>query len=54
MGLSRDSYRHTPVTDAQTEALKTNIVAIEHARHRFGYRRVQDLLRPAFPGVNHK
>lgn len=27
---------------------------IVHARRRFGYRRIHDLLRPAFPGVNHK
>ena len=39
---------------AQTEALKTKIVEIAHARRRFGYRRVHDLLRPEFPGVNHK
>lgn len=23
-------------------------------RRRFGYRRIHDLLRPQFPGVNHK
>ena len=38
----------------QTEALKAKIVEIAHARRRFGYRRVHDLLRPEFPGVNHK
>ncbi len=52
--LSRDSYRHAPVTSAQTVALKTKIVEIAHARRRFGYRRVHDLLRPDLPGVNHK
>ena len=30
------------------------IVEIAHARRRFGYRRIHDLLRPEFPGVNHK
>ena len=30
------------------------IIEIAHARRRFGYRRVHDLLRPEFPGVNHK
>ena len=54
MGLSRDSYRHPPVDSAQTQVLKTKIVEIAHARRRFGYRRVHDLLRPDFPGVNHK
>jgi putative transposase len=42
------------VASAQTEALKTKIVEIAHTRRRFGYRRVHDLLRPDFPGVNHK
>jgi hypothetical protein len=54
VGLSRDSYRHAPVASAQTAALKIKIVEIAHARRRFGYRRVHDLLRPDFPGVNHK
>jgi putative transposase len=54
VGLSRDSYRHPPVANAQTEALKTGIVEIAYARRRFGYRRVHDLLRADFPGVNHK
>jgi putative transposase len=54
VGLSRDSYRHAPVASAQTAALKTKIVEIAHARRRFGYRRVHDLLRCDFPGVNHK
>lgn len=48
------SYWHPPVAGAQTEALKTKIVAIAHARRRFGYRRVHDLLRTDFPGVNSK
>lgn len=54
MGLSRDSYRHPPVSSAQTAALRARIVEIAQARRRFGYRRVHDLLRPDFPGVNHK
>jgi hypothetical protein len=29
VGLSRDSYRHAPVTSARTEALKTKIVKID-------------------------
>jgi hypothetical protein len=45
---------HAPVASAQTTTLKTKIVEIAHARRRFGYRRVHDLLRPDFPGVNHK
>ena len=54
VGLSRDSYRHPPVPSAQTQALKDKIVEIAHVRRRFGYRRVHDLLRADFPGVNHK
>ncbi|NRT58366.1 putative transposase [Leptothrix sp. C29] len=42
------------MASAQTEALKTRIVEIAHVRRRFGYRRVHDLLRAEFPGVNHK
>ena len=54
VGLNRDSYRNAPVASAQTEALKTKIVEIAHARRRFCYRRVHDLLRLDFPGVNRK
>lgn len=42
------------MASAQNAALKNKIVEIAHARRRFGYRRVHDLLRQDFPGVNHK
>lgn len=54
VGLSRDSYRHPPQTDQATVELHEKIVEIAHVRRRFGYRRIHDLLRPQFPGVNHK
>lgn len=54
VGLSRDSYRHPPEADADTLALKQAIVEVAHARRRFGYRRIHDMIRPQFPGVNHK
>jgi putative transposase len=54
VGLSRDSYRHPPETDQMTKDLSGKIVEIAHTRRRFGYRRIHDLLRPEFPGVNHK
>ena len=54
VGLSRDSYRNPPIADAQTQALSGAIVDLAQARRRFGYRRIHDLLRPEFPGVNHK
>uniref|UniRef100_UPI000D48EE8C IS3 family transposase n=1 Tax=Variovorax sp. GV048 TaxID=3450239 RepID=UPI000D48EE8C len=37
-----------------TQELCSKIIEIAHARRRFGYRRIHDMLRPHFPGVNHK
>lgn len=37
-----------------TVDLHEKIVEIAHARRRFGHRRIHELLRPQFPGVNHK
>ena len=54
MGLSRDSYRNPPQPDQLTRDLGERIVDIAHVRRRFGYRRIHDLLRSEFPGVNHK
>ena len=54
VGLSRDSYRHPPQADALTRKLSERIVEVAHERRRFGYRRIHDLLRPEFPGLNHK
>ena len=54
VGLSRDSYRHPPQADQATVELHEKIVEIALVRRRFGYRRIHDLLRPQFPGVNHK
>ena len=54
VGLSRDSFRNPPKETEMNEQLSAQIVQIAHARRRFGYRRVHDMLRPRFPGVNHK
>lgn len=54
VGLSRDSYRHPPEADQATIELSAKIVEIAQIRRRFGYRRIHDMLRPEFPGVNHK
>jgi putative transposase len=54
VGLSRDSYRNRPQPDQLTRDLGERIVDIAHVRRRFGYRRIHDLLRSEFPGVNHK
>ena len=53
-GLSRDSYHQPPQADQATRDLGDKIVEIAQARRRFGYRRVHDMLRLEFPGVNHK
>lgn len=54
VGLSRDSFRHPPQSTPENAQLSAAIVDIAQARRRFGYRRIHDLLRPAFPGINHK
>ena len=53
-GLSRDAFRHPPVTMAATTALSGRLIELAQARRRFGYRRLHDLLRLEFPRVNHK
>ena len=52
--IPRQSCRHLPEVDQAAQALSAAIIDIAYARHRFGYRRIHDLLRPAFPQVNHK
>jgi putative transposase len=37
-----------------TKDLTGKIVEIAQARRRFGYRRIHDMLKADFPGVNHK
>ena len=37
-----------------TNNLKGKIIEIAHVRRRFGYRRIHDMLRPEYPGINHK
>lgn len=54
VGLSRDSYRHPPQSTPENEQISAAIVDLAQARRRFGYRRIHDLLRPVFPGINHK
>jgi len=54
VGLSRDAYRNPPAATPLNRELKGKIVELAHVRRRFGYRRIHDLLRPHFPGVNHK
>lgn len=54
VGLCRDSYRHSSEPDQTSISLTGKIIEIAQARRRFGYRRIHDMLKPQFPGVNHK
>ena len=54
VGLSRDSYRNLPPADRAMLELHEKIAEIAHMRRHFESRRIHDLLRPEFPGVNHK
>lgn len=54
VGLSRNSYRHLPQVTLENAQISAAIIDLAQARRRFGYRRIHDLLRPAFPGINHK
>ena len=54
VGLSRDTYRHVCQTSALNMELRDQIVQTAHARRRWGYRMIHDVLRPHYPGINHK
>ena len=54
VGLSRDSYRHVSQTSALNVDLRGSIVETAHARRRWGYRMIHDVLRPQYPDINHK
>ena len=54
VGLSRDTYRHESQTSVLNAELRNKIVETAHTRKRWGYRMVHDVLRPQFPGINHK
>ena len=54
VGLSRDTYRHVGQTSALNMVLREQIVQTAHARRRWGYRMIHDVLRPHYPGINHK
>ena len=54
VGLSRDSYRHPPQPSELNATLGEQIRQTALVRRRFGYRRIHDMLRQQFPGVNHK
>ncbi len=53
-GLSRDACRHVDHASALNAELREKIVQTAHTRRRWGYRMIHDVLRPQYPGINHK
>ena len=54
VGLSRDTYRHVGQTSALNADLRDRTVETAYTRRRWGYRMIHDVLRPEYPGTNHK
>jgi putative transposase len=54
VGLSRDTYRYVGQTSALNVELRDQIIQTAHTRRRWGYRMIHDVLRPQYPGINHK
>ena len=54
VGLARTTLRRVVIEPAATVSLRTRIIDLAHARRRFGYRRIYDLLRREGVWVNHK
>jgi putative transposase len=54
VGLARTTLRRVVLDEPKTIELKARIVDLAHARRRFGYRRIHDLLRREGVQANHK
>jgi putative transposase len=54
VGLARSTQRRVIPEEPQAIALKARIIDLAHARRRFGYRRIHDLLRREGVQANHK
>ena len=54
VGLSRDTCRHESQASALNVELRSKIIETAHSRRRWGYRMIHDVLRPQYPGINHK
>jgi putative transposase len=54
VGLARTTLRRIVVESGDTTALRARIIDLAHARRRFGYRRIHDLLRWEDVRTNHK
>jgi len=54
VGLARTTLRRETVEPPETTLLRSRIIDLAHARRRFGYRRIHDLLRREGVRANHK
>ena len=54
VGLSRDTLRHVSQASTLNVELRQEIVDVAHQHRRWGYRMIHDVLRPQYPGINHK
>jgi putative transposase len=54
VGLSRSVLQYEPIRSEETKRLQARIIDIAHERRRFGYRRIQMMLRREGVVVNHK
>ena len=54
VGLNRDSYRHDSQTSTLNVELQGKIVEAAHTHRRWGYRMIDDVLRPQYPNINHR
>ena len=54
VGLSRTTFRREIAEQPETVALQARIIDLAHARRRFGYRRIHDLLRREGVQANRK
>ena len=54
VGLSRSVLQYEPIRSEETRRLSARIIDIAHERRRFGYRRIQMMLRREGVVVNHK
>jgi len=54
VGLSRSVLRYEAIRSEETQVLQARIIDIAHERRRFGYRRIQMMLRREGVVVNHK
>jgi len=54
VGLARTTLRRRVIEPPDTASLRSRIIDLAHARRRFGYRRIHDLLRREGVWANHK